>query len=81
MGYSRGDSVTLWVIAEGILPLCGLQQRVYCYCLSVRKGILPLYGLHSVTQEKSIIQYEIYNKQMVLGVLAVRIYIGVTHLL
>ena len=26
VGYSRGDTATLWVIVEGMLPLSGLQH-------------------------------------------------------
>ena len=37
VGYIRGNTVTV----------C-LSERGYCYCLSVREGILPICGLHSV---------------------------------
>ena len=38
VGYSRGDTDTLWVIVEGILPFCGLQQRGYCHSVGYSRG-------------------------------------------
>ena len=38
MGYSSGDTASLWVTAEGILPVFGLQQRGYCQSLGYSRG-------------------------------------------
>ena len=65
LGYSRGDTATLWVIAEGILPLSVIQRGCYHFqgysrgdattLWVMTEGILPLSQLGYSRRDKATV--------------------------